>query len=179
MDKKKRNFWIFLAVVVALLIASYLGVRTDFWGLSLKPGSCLILPEKYCKTGVDFEEGSELVAYKLPDWAPVFAPFAGEIQDAGISNLSGRPQPGSFMEYFSNETASQSGGMNFFMTGDLRLKEKFGKSVDKGDRIARIALPKREVGGTGYNLLVSFGQYDGTIHLFVPTLETTRQVLGL
>jgi hypothetical protein len=176
---KKKGFIVFLVAVVIGFGVAYFGVQTDFWGIFAKPGSCLVLPEKYCKTGVDFEEGSSLVAFKLPNWTPIFAPFDGEVLDADTSNLSGRAQQGVFMEYYANSTADQSGSMNFFMTGDYRLKEKLGSSVKKGDKMVRISQPKGETKGTSFNLLVSFGEYDDTIRLFVPTLEMTKKILGL
>jgi hypothetical protein len=178
MDKKK-GFIVFLVAVVILLGVAYFGVRTDFWGIFAKPGSCLVLPEKYCKTGVDLEDGSALVAFKLPDWTPIFAPFDGEVLDAGVSFLSSRNQQSIFMEYFGDSVPRQKeGGVNFFMAGDYRLKGKIGGMIKKGEKLA-IVSKQKEAGGIPHNLLVSFSDFDSSIRVFFPTLETTRRMLGL
>lgn len=48
---------------------------------STAPGSCLVVPEKYCKSGKLIYSrmlGADAIAFKIPAETPVFAPYDGE-----------------------------------------------------------------------------------------------------
>jgi hypothetical protein len=76
----KKGFNIFLGVILLLLVMS-IGFYLYKIRYKPKPGSCLILEEKYCDKGVFFPHPlnpqNSVVAFKLPKGTKIFTPDNG------------------------------------------------------------------------------------------------------
>lgn len=180
--KNLPKFLIILLVVFLIVDAILLGIylsKSKTFKLSKltlpsflkkepKPGSCLVLEEKYCSKGKPIYKDDRLVfiGFKLPKNTPIFSPFAGGVSNTPAFNLEKNGQkkvyPGS----------SVTSAEKIFALGANRSKRSFSaiyygvyssekfpnESVEKGDAIGYISQEKIEAYGD-YNLLVFYSQF--------------------
>ena len=103
--------------------------------LSVKPGTCLILEQKYCTAGKLLNwnyqgQTYKLVGFRLPPDVPIFSPIDGQVGKA----KAGEPFSGFLADVANYEqiTPTSSG---FSFIGDLRFDNMLSLNIKKGDII--------------------------------------------
>ncbi len=158
----------FLPLVSLLLVA--LGFGSYLIGQALgklrlftpKPGSCLVLEERYCQKGQPVESNGRFagMAFKLPAGAPIFAPYT-----SAVSLTKYIPQRDGVKYPYSGITmeTGRYGEMAWEVERRVTLVANYSKlpapdsSFSAGDVIGRVTAKSLDYFGD-YNLLIVFTQ---------------------
>ena len=146
-----------------------------------KPGSCLVLEEKYCHKGhlVYYNGKVAGVGFSLPAKAPIFSPFDGPIQAAKVTfRKNGKP--------FSYPAISIAGGVHGYHIWDVdhyltavmaKMDTLLPAEAKKGQIVGHVS--KEKLGFyPEYNLVVYFSAPDKEGFMAVDR-GYTRHLFGL
>ena len=147
-----------------------------------EPGSCLILEERYCSSGVvvHTENGFPEVAFNLPTGTPIFAPYGG-VGFEGQSLKAG---------YYGVDVLGDNQVADFSFVGADDPPDIGDEQIELGSIVGYLAGGLLETPSTlitddgSYNLLVAFakdGEADTAMYqeLFGLTVETVTTTTSL
>ncbi|MBI2031845.1 MAG: hypothetical protein HYT08_04505 [Candidatus Levybacteria bacterium] len=133
----------------------------------LKPGTCLILEQKYCDLGKASEwknpagQVFKIVSFNLPEGVSIMAPFDGTFTYSdGPGNLIDPNAPAAVV--YKPVTKTDQTNLTFMVTGDIEF-DKEQTIIKKGDQIAR-------AGNTGFKVL------GGTVAALVTKIENSKTI---
>lgn len=161
---------------------------TSLFKKEVKPGSCLVLEEKYCKEGKPIYKDNKLVfiGFSLPENTPIFSPFAGDLSNTGTFNFEKNGEnavyPGvsvysaEIIYALGRDRPAKSFSAVYY---DINLSEKAStKIVKKGEVIGQVSEGKIEAYGD-YNLLVNFSQFSEEEKMFSSDEESLKRLFSL
>lgn len=100
-----------------------------------KPGTCLILKEKYCKTGeAVYSDNKELlgVKYKIPNGAKIFSPIDGKYNRGVVEGKDGQKHEKGYLIFNSNDKTNSIEGKDKYWYEFMLKDIKSNKKVEKG-----------------------------------------------
>jgi hypothetical protein len=135
---KRFLFWmmvILIFLVVGLFCLNFFGPKRFLnLDISSKPGSCLILEEKYCK-GVKFvpnsNNGEEIAVFSLPAKTKLFSPSDGCLSYGGNFTLQGKIYP-EVSILLSVDCNLQSAEGSYSIIGFIDKQDLKGGPIKKG-----------------------------------------------
>lgn len=135
-----------------------------FFGKESRPGSCLVLEEKYCLEGKPSYHEEEVIGlvFLLPKKAPIFAPFDGNFSPSTYNvQMDGEARQYSGIGLQSGDPNHEDGAMGFsaifFDSKPTSYSES--RDVKKGEILGYVSGKKVEFLGD-YNLFISFSEFD-------------------
>ncbi|RJR24758.1 hypothetical protein C4578_02455 [Candidatus Microgenomates bacterium] len=171
-SSKVQKYILFLLIFLIIVLISFnfildrKDLREKITGVfEPKPGSCLILEEKYCKEVKIIphptEENIFIAAANLPVGTLIFSPIDGYYSDSTNSykNEDGTKSryPGFIIMISEDGTFSKTEGVHGFV---VFSDETFKNSVvKKGDKLGRVSDKKIDRVGD-YNLIYSITKYE-------------------
>lgn len=174
-------------MVILLLISAgvyYLFVykKTPAKNYQPKPGSCLILEEKYCGKGKflpdPINSNNVAVGFKLPNGTTVFSPEGGDYSTL-ISVLKNKPD-----EKISSAILIKSlkGDQIYYYRLMINLnKDEMwkDKKVSKGDVLTVVNDIKKIDFFGDYNLVFTLGGYDNSKKEIISTSVKVKEIFNL
>lgn len=143
-------------IFVVLLFTTSLFQNLPFISSDPKPGSCLVVEEKYCKGGKLIPNPRNpqmwmLVAYKIPKGASIFSPTDGKyVRSNGFSFDDQKIYPGGSI-FISKGPQKIIYSLVYFSEQEVIRNQQ---PINKGDVISRIS--DRTIDSLGdYNLIVT------------------------
>jgi len=162
---KKLIFIIIISVVSVGII--FLALNYFFFHFfnqnTGKPGSCLILEQKYCKKGVvinsPWYSNDIAIAFNLPVGTKVFSPITGEVSTPIMGLEKGSTD--NISSGFIIETKADDLTSEYILLMNLSQKDRFvdTKSMKQGNQLGN--LNKDQISFLGkYNLILVLNKYD-------------------
>ncbi len=147
-----------------------------------KPGFCLVLTEKDCRTGQPlFVDGRFVgIAFRLKSGTPLFAPFSSPLgQTRYIPKRDGVSYPYTALSLETGRSGEKVWQVahKAQLVAHHQLAVPVGTAVKQGDLIAQTTAGILDYYGD-YNLLV-FYQAPGADHYFAVDEAYTREAVGL
>lgn len=159
--------WILILLiflVIGLTIYNFSFIKISFNNyFKPKPGSCLILEEKYCRKvkliSVPWIDKGQIAVFNLPKGTIIFAPVDGNFSRTPSYNFPGVTEayPGANILISKDGTLSEAEYIYDFIY--FKNEEFVGKNkVKKGDKLASIS--EREITAVGnYNFIFTVEKY--------------------
>jgi hypothetical protein len=173
-----KSFKIFLLILLLAALAVFMmwrqgilsTIKLPFISKTLKPGTCLLVEEKYCaSTEFVYVEGSKdpILGFTLPAETPVFAPIDGVIAQIFVDNPENNASPyqGVMVRHF--KTLNSTIGLISVNVIANPLKDiNQNLNAEKGDIVGYVGESSIDLFGN-YNLIISIENqalYPGTVY---------------
>lgn len=185
---KKKNLVLFLSLFIlvdCILVLVYL-FKTSKITPSLfkkKPGSCLILEEKFCRSGKPiYKEGKLIfIGFKVPKDTVIFTPFDGKFSNSRTFFIKKGDEYKTFAGYVVDEDGKVEEAKSFSMLYyNLQIKDNeiINRQVKKGEEIGKISEKILSEYGD-YNFLVSFSKFSSSKKMQEVDQELLKEVFKL
>ncbi len=178
-----KNWFLTLLIGIPLIIL----LSSLLWGKTSEkakvysdnePGTCLVIPEKYCKSGKAVEADGEFigVGFTLPEGTGVFSDKDGDLSKTDYEIMA--------LKYpsASVDSGSSSYVTNyiFIETGATARAPQTGGSqkISKGKEIGRVSSESLGMDGD-YNLVVFFASKDANVSIPAADKTLTLKTFGL
>lgn len=153
--------FVFLVVLNAVVLGYYFFLRRGKTKeTSVRPGSCFVLEEKYCKKGTKVFYNNRLagVGFNLPRGTPIFVPFDGLMQSITFGvEKDGKPTsyPGIGVGISKDNFEGWKQWQNFSAVFFREPVDTIIKNIKKGEIVGKVLDKKIDYFGD-YNLVVKF-----------------------
>lgn len=185
----KRLIIIIVLIITSISLFTFLHLNQNYSfknsKLIPKPGSCLILQEKYCKNGQliknPLDPSGFAVAFKVSDNTPLFSPFQGDYLTPNItSNINTKIE----LVKTSGVNFRQKNGdiiTNYLCLFIVKDKDRIigFKNIEKGLSVATISKEIINKNLGNYNLIVILSQYDQEKKEVLPTFDTLEKIFSI
>lgn len=177
---------IFIVIDVFLFFNYFSPIRNLNFSIGrTKPGSCLILEEKYCNKVVfirnPLDQSSLLAAYKLPKGTALFSPINGYYTSGATFFFSNDPQAPKYLGvniYSSADGSPEKSKYMYSFVFENEIRNPDG-SINKGSFFGSLSDTKINFLGD-YNLAVQIGKKGDEKSKFLYNSDNNllQQILG-